>query len=353
MPDIGGIILLNYRSPSSAAPANRPFMLKMRPFTVVLLALLSGCVDGERISGIDDPVFPVGVALAPVFMNTVTSVPAQPITHVRMTATDILTGNAVGSTVVPVDANDATWLLELTVEVPAQTVLTVKVELVLMSGDQTAGVAEWSGRTGELKLSASTPTRDVQSLAVYRGPPANLSVTGIEASVPGELVDGDRMAAQYSVQGGGNGVQVYMRSLDPEVVDVDGGVLVGRSVGTGRVIAEAGPAVDTFSVAVAPWPLPPREQVEAAGPGLDDSATRLLGGLSDAAGSAAISQGLADVASALEGASAGNIFRAIETARAAISGYNGGNWGADGPELSLVGHSLDVLELTLRSTRGN
>lgn len=318
-----------------------------------MLALLSGCVDGDRISGIHDPVFPVGVALAPVFMNFESSAPAQPITHVQLTARDVLTGETRGSTVVAVDPASETWLLEMTVDVPAQTVLKVIVELVLMSGDQTAGIAEWSGRSGDLTLSASTPTRDVQSLSVYRGPPANLSVTGLDASLSGELVDGDRAVAQYSVQGGGQGVRVYFRSLDPTVAEMDGGVVLGRSVGNARIVAEAGPAMDTFSVAVAPWPLPARDKVDASGPSLEDSAGRLLGGLSDAAGSAAISDGLAGLATALKGASAGDIFRAIESARSAISGYNGGNWGADGPELSLVAHSLDVLELTLRSTRGN
>lgn len=326
-----------------------------RPHIAALagLTLLWGCVDGERISGIADPTFPVGIALAPVFMNTVSSTPAQPITHVRLTATDILTGAPVGTNVVAVDPDAGTWLLEMSVQVPAQTVLKVNVELVLMSGDQAAGVAEWSGRSPTVTLSASTPTRDVQSLAVYRGPPANLSVTAISASIAGELVDGDRAAAQYSIQGGGDGVRVYFRALDPEVAEMDGGVIVGRSVGTARIVAEAGPAVDTFTVAVSPWPLPPQEQVDAAGPSLADSSGRLLGGLSDAAGSAAISDGLSQVANALSGASAADIFRAIETARAAISGYNGGNWGAEGPELSLVAHSLDVLEHTLRSTRGN
>ncbi len=324
-----------------------------RILIIFCLTLLSGCVDGERISGIVDPTFPVGIALAPVFMNTISSAPAQPITHVRLTATDVLTGAPAGSTVVAVNPDAGSWLLEMAVQVPAQTVLKVTVELVLMSGDQSAGVAEWSGRSPPVTLSASTPTRDVQSLNVFRGPPANLSVTGISGSAAGELVDGDRVAAQYSLQGGGDGVRVYFHSLDPAVAEMDGGVIVGRSVGTARIVAEAGPAVDTFTVAVSPWPLPPRDQVDAAGPSLADSSGRLLGGLSDAAGSAAILQGLSGVVSALNGTSAGDIFRAIESARAAISGYNGGNWGAEGPELSLVAHSLDVLEHTLRSTRGN
>ena len=319
---------------------------------VFLCMPLTACVDGSAVSG-PDLTFDVPLALAPVFMESVTDVPPGPITHVRLEAVDLETRQIVGASTHAVNPDASQWLLELTVEIPAYSELDVDVLVVLLSGDQSAGLPEWSGRSGRIALSASTPDRSIQQLPVYRGPPANLDVTALDASVTGELVDGDRVALDYQIQGGGAGTRVFLRSLDPSIVDFDGDMVVGTGVGTGRVIAEAGPVADTVTVTVAPWPLPDPERIDESAPSLDDSGTRLLGNLGDAAGAAEISSGMQALSTALASGSGGDIVRAIDSVRTSIASYNGGNWGPDGPDLSLVLHSLDVLELTLQNARGN
>ena len=318
----------------------------------VVGASLSGCVDASRAVGPDETTIPMPVALAPVFMEPATDAPAAPVTHIRLEATDQDTGAIVGSQVIEVNPDDATWLVELTVEVPALTRLDVEILLVLLSGDPTAAVEEWSGRTGVLSLSASTPDRTVNTLPVYRGPPANLDVERVEASLSRALVDGDRVPLQYQLQGGGTGARIFLKSLDPDVVQLDGDVVIGRGVGVGRIVAEAGPAVDTVTIDVAPFELPNPDEIEVVGPSLDDSSTRLLGGLSDAAGAQAIADGFTALEAAIASGSGGDILRALQATRQSVADYNGGSWGAEGPELSLVLHSLDVLELTVRGNQG-
>lgn len=331
----------------------RTFRLRARALVALSLCIpFAGCVDGSVLAGPEDT-FRVPVALAPVFMESVTDLPPAPITRVRLEAVDLSDGRIVGAATHPVNPDDDTWLVEVAVEVPAYRELRTQVLVVLMSGDDATPVEEWSGRTGELILDASTPDRSVRTLPVYRGPPANLDVTALDVRPTGAVVDGRRTGLEFDVTGATTGARVFLRSLDPGLLAVDGDGLVGLGVGSARLIAEAGPVVDTVLVDVRPLPIPPQAEIEkSAGPGLADGGTRLLGHLADAAGAAAIAGGMRAIEQAIAAGAGGDIVRAIADTRELIRNYNDGDWGPDGPDLSLVLHALDVLERTLDAIPG-
>ena len=200
--------------------------------------LIAGCVDEGSLVG---PPGSAHLNLAPQFVST-TATTSAPIARVRLQARTS-DGTSLGELDVEVDPNAPSWELLLPVEIgdePVQAAVTVE----MLSQ---AGVVEWSGRV-QIELAVDA-IPEVLPVEVFRGPLDNLDIEAVTiGTADTALVEGDSIAVQAAIDGGGTGTVLFWTSLDTlrARVDVDG-VVTALLPGNGiAIVAVAGPRADTL-----------------------------------------------------------------------------------------------------------
>lgn len=329
------------RSPEETLVSAQPRQAQARRTRALILAALAGmsaCVDGG------DPVVPEGLrtvhlAASPVFAATPTAAEAAALTRARVTARDAGTGAIVASVQEDIEPSASEWTLELSIEVDGAIDIRLQVELASTEG--AAETVEWSGETTSFELVASANPVEVREVALYRGPLDNLTVTDLELhGVPSSLLEGESARTQVSVVGGGAGARVYLESLTPSVVTVDGsGRIEALAPGLARIQAVAGPVTKDVTFTVDEVVLPAAAEVEeSVAPQMDYTSVEVAGTLGDAAGAAMVATSLSSLGSALSSGDGAGAVRAFEEARAAWESYGAGTSLRilDGPQLSLI-----------------
>lgn len=319
-----------------------------------LIALAAGCVDGNPVEPghVSDAV----VLLAPVLATGGDAFASDaPITRARLTARDAGSGTVYGSVLLELDPAADLWTLPLTLELPSGSQVRVVVTIELLAVVNGGLVVQWSGVTAPLAVTPGAQANEVHQVPIYRGPPENLSVTGVRLTgLPQSVLEGDGFTAGAIVSGGGGGTTVYFSSLDPTVATVSAaGVVTTLKRGTARIVALAGPKADTGSVVVRAW-TPDRGASASIDPGIEDAGGRVVGGLiADAAAGSTLRGLLGSIRTALGNGLGLTAYQALQQARQTVSGYGGGGGAAsaDGPELSVIGLVLDHIERILQAAR--
>lgn len=329
----------------------------LRPTTLAsLLALLGlgACVDGRDPTGLDLR-GNVSLALAPSFAVEPSRAEVGRLTTARIVATDAPSGEVLVSVEQAIDPEKSEWFFDLVFQLRSARSYQVVVTVELVSD-----IVEWSGRGAPVTLAIGAEPVELKSITMLRGPLDNLDVTGVEVlDVPEALPEGVGGSANSSIQGGGAGAVVFFRTLTPEVLEVArDGTFRAIGPGTGLLEARAGAAADTAAIAVQVVPVEDGEIVAVSG-GIDDSSSRLVPSLQDAAGAQAIATSLGAFEEALGSKRAARILDAITAAREALASYGDeATRYQDGPGLSLIGLVLDYTERVVlggitASSRGN
>jgi uncharacterized protein YjdB len=230
-------------NPTTAAPARpRSRALYRRLFGegvarlgAVALLLAAGCTGG------DSPLSPAapGPRLALSVNYTVTDAAALPVTHARLTATQVSSNVVLGRTVTPVNDTGDEFELAFDFELPNGQPTTVLVLLELLNVTNGVESVVWSGLVGPLEARPGIAPAP-RSVDLVRGGPHNLAITGISVASPGSLLEGTQVQLAATVTGTAAPTIVWT-SLDPSIatVDVDGRLSTLRP-GRARVQAVAG-----------------------------------------------------------------------------------------------------------------
>lgn len=310
-------------------------------FALAAWLLLASCVDGDP-AGVG-VVRPVQLNVVPAFAGAGTAT-ARSFDRARVTARRSGDGMVLGRAEQALDPNAAEWVV--TVEVSLASAVTAHLEVELVASES----VEWSGRTGAFTVTPAGDPTTIRRIDLFRGPLANLTVTGLEARGPSRLLRGQSGRVEVALVGGGDGARAFFESSDPSVVSVDGtGKIEGIVEGGAHVVVRAGPLADTLHVSVREVVLPEPDHIaRAVGPGLDftTDVTAILG---DADGAAAVATALADLSSALSGRDGAGAVRALDAAISAWSTYGvaSGTRALDAPVLGLIEialiHAADAL----------
>jgi hypothetical protein len=178
---------------------------------------------------------------------------ARPIERIRITVEEVPSGVRLGGTTQDVDPQADEWTLDFSVPVPegSSVVVTLSVELISLSTG--TELVEWSGRAGPLTLRVGTET-EVQDIPLFKGPLANLGVTGIAIEEPVPLLregENARLTATANTTTPQDPPTIFWRSLNPGVATVTGTGLVQAILpGLAMIVATAGAAADTVTVTV-------------------------------------------------------------------------------------------------------
>ena len=191
----------------------------------------------------------LALAVVPRFAQ-VASETDPDINRIRITARDVSTNAVVGSVVTAVNPADAEWQISLEVELPASGALDVQLTIELLHADGATESVEWSGTT---TVSVSAAQRSpVAVVEVYRGPPANLTVTSVQISgAPSALIEGASAALVATASNATGTARIFWNALDASIATVDdSGNVHGVRPGAARVVASAGPHADTVTLNV-------------------------------------------------------------------------------------------------------
>ena len=309
-----------------------------------LIALLSAsaCVDGRDPLDVET-VRSVQLAVAPVFAVAPSAAEAGALTRARVTAMDASTGLSLASTQQDVDPSADHWSLTLTLDAATGVPLSIRIQTELASVSGATESVEWSGRTDAFTVVGGVPT-EIRSVALFRGPLANLDVTGVNIeNAPNSVLEGESVQLQASAEGP-PGAHVFFRSEDPlvAVVDPEGRVQT-LSAGTARIVAEAGPASAAVSFAVEDVVVPDAGELDGAiSPQVDFTASAVVSTMEDPAAAAAISSSFAALEAALQ---AGDGAGAVQGFQSAVAAWE--QYGAGTALRSLDAPQLGVIELTL------
>lgn len=209
--------------------------------------LLSSCRDGSTpIAPEFDVRLDVSIAVAPAWTDLFASSEVDGLRALAVSTAgqDVLgvletewgSGGLSGSTA-----------LDVTVRDGGPFGVTVVVELL------DGGEVVWSGRSEPTEVTA---TPFPVSLTLYRGPQANLSVSGLEiGAAPSVLDEGasTRLAAEVATDDPAtrSDVRVFWVSRDPDVAVVDAeGLVTAMAPGTASILAVAGAVGDTATLSV-------------------------------------------------------------------------------------------------------
>lgn len=326
-------------------------MYPLRGSIVLLLVLLTGgCVDGVSPTGMDGMAVPVAVPVSAVFSGVADE--EVVLEAAVVTGRHAETGDILGRSRTAIDGTADGWTLEVDVQVPTDGSVSVVVEVELVGVAGALESVEWSGRSRPVVVRAGIDTREIQGIALYRGPVSNLDVEGVEV-LGGEprLLEGDTVRLDVSLQGGGEGARPFFRVLDPEILQVTrSGRVRGLAPGSGSVVVEAGPVADTVPVSVDPFPLPSSGALSSFGSAVSDGAGRLVPALGDAEAAAVLASALDALSSALARQDAADIRIALEAARSGLAAYPASGV-EDAVHLDLIGLAIDVLVAGLEQSR--
>ena len=317
------------------------------------LAALSACVDGP--SGLTSP--SVAISATPVFTMVPTQAELEALDLLRVTLHGVGTGPKVLEQ--RIDAsNETEWTFNLQVEVAPGRPLSLYLETELIDTDGGVESVEWSGRTRAFEVRATFEPQELRQVNLYRGPLANLGLTGVEFGTSAlRLVEGTSSALRWTLAGDTTGTAMYLRALDPSVVAVEADAIArGERSGATKVVVFGGMVSDTLDLTVAPITsiqLPTLFQLEATVmPQLDYVTSDLfMDTFRDAHGASSMRTEMTSLASALRGLRGAEVVKSYESSSNVWRSYGRGTRfrTEDGPLLSVIELSLILVANTLQT----
>ncbi|MEQ1857951.1 MAG: Ig-like domain-containing protein, partial [Longimicrobiales bacterium] len=233
--------------------------------------LIGSCV------GNDGPLDPgesalVAIALQPALIPSPADGTALPVNRIRTTAARSADGVVLREQRFEVSPTAASWTLDIEVPAtatPVDVVLYMYLNNVATDGTETT---QFSGRSLPFAATAGVTLTNVD-VDIVRGPPSNLSVTGVTIGVyPDTLfVGSSSLMSATATTTSSTPASIFWTSLDPAVLTTVDSTATGIVPGLAAVVASAGAFADTVSIVVI---VPPVDSVRA----LPDSADVLLGG---------------------------------------------------------------------------
>ena len=218
--------------------------------------LLGTCTEGRNPAGLlgDSQ---LSMALGTGFLRELAPDEVRPIERIRVTANEVPGGASLGGTTFQVDPQAAEWTLDFSLAIPAASTVVVTLSVELISFSAGTELVDWSGRTGSMTLRVGTQT-EIRDLPLFKGPLANLSVTGVTIQEPvSPLREGQsaQLIASAATTTPQDPPTLFWRSLSPGVATVSGsGNVQALLPGLARIVATAGAAADTVTVTVLPGP---------------------------------------------------------------------------------------------------
>ena len=225
----------------------RAFALLCVSMPLAAALFLGSCSDGDLFSPNRNSKNAAQLGLRTYYGSVNASQNAADINRIRLTIKVLPDGPTLTPVVVEVNPTDAGW--NLPVEVPANSALSVLVELLNVTGG--VETVLFSGMLPVIQVT-SGPQPPAPPIAVYPGPPGNLSITAISISPRDQqLLEGSQITLNANVVGGGGTPVVVWSSSDPTVAAVDAnGVLRTLLPGSATITATAGRAADAITVTV-------------------------------------------------------------------------------------------------------
>ncbi|MEO5510151.1 MAG: Ig-like domain-containing protein, partial [Longimicrobiales bacterium] len=226
----------------------------VRPIALLapaLVCILATCTMG------DAPLSPRGAAsssrltIRPQLTVLGGSFHSAPITRIHMVARTTPAQTIVADTTVNVGANDPTWSIGMDLSLPdgvQDANIIVTIELISITSGQPT--VEWSGVSAPIAVTAGGVSQAPPPVPVFPGPPANLTITSLEAA-PDSIVlqEGDSTGFTATATGATGTPLIIWSTLEPSIAAVSvNGVVRGIRNGSARVVAQAGPKADTVRV---------------------------------------------------------------------------------------------------------
>ena len=321
-------------------------------YAVLSLTVLSGCVDGDPVG--PDRVEPVSISAVPVFAIAPTVEELAQLDLLRVTL------HGVGQTPFvleqPIDASsEGEWEFTLEVELTVGRVLSLYLETELVDTDGALPSVEWSGRTSPFSVRASFDPIELRQVDLYRGPLANLGLTGIDFGAPTlRMVEDATSTLRWIAAGDTTGTRLYLRSLDPSIVTVEpNGLIRGERKGATDIVIFGGAVADTISLSVESVVLPTVAHFEAVvSPAMEYVLSDLfMTTFQDASGAGEIRTSMASLTTAFRDLEPLAVIDAYEAAKSAWRSYGTGllERVGDSPQLGVIELSLILVAHTLQT----
>jgi hypothetical protein len=140
-----------------------------------LLVCLSACVDGNSPTGLGTS-RSLTIAAIPTFAVAPS---ASVISVLDVARLSLINADSVLLSVESaIDPGQDEWVFELTLDLPTDQVLALKLEIELLDTNPTVDVVEYAGRTA-FEVQASFEPQEIREINLGRGPLENLSLSSL------------------------------------------------------------------------------------------------------------------------------------------------------------------------------
>jgi hypothetical protein len=338
--------------PQIAPPGDRVVSASLQKgLFAVGLVFLSGCVDVDGPTAVGVPI-PVTIAAIPRFAFAPAPAVVNELDRARITLTNVPNDSIVAELEQEIDPADAEWVFQITLELPSDQTLDLRLDIELIDVRRTVAVVEYAGRT-QFEARASFEPQEIREINLGRGPLENLSLTElIVGGARSRIQEGGSDVLDVDTVGAGSGQIVFFESTSPEIASVDSaGNIAALTPGQTYVIALAGRVADTLDLTVGEVNLPaPNELQSQISPQVDYVTSGFfLTTLADPALAAEVRDAIEVLLGEML---AGRGFQAVgrfEYAQELWEGYGAGTdlRFLDGPQLSVIAitlmHAADAL----------
>ena len=219
----------------------------------VLILLIGSCVGSDSPTEVDELMPPVSLGIAPALIPSAADASALPINLIRAVTARTDNNLLLRDQRFPVDPSDSTWTIDISVPMSGATIdVVVFLTLINVAADGSEEV-QFSGRSPVIALEPGAPPVTGVDVDLFRGPIANLNVTGVTiTSSPDTLIEGKTatLSGTAVTTTPVNVPQIFWTSLDPTVLTTSDSVATGVGAGTTQIVASAGAHADTVSVVV-------------------------------------------------------------------------------------------------------
>jgi hypothetical protein len=257
-----------------------------------LLVGLSACVDGTSPTGLGAS-RSLTIAAIPsfAFAPSASVVNALDIARLSLISAD----SVLVSVESAIDPSQEEWVFELTLDLPADQVLSLRLEIELLDTEPAVDIVEYAGRT-DFEVQASFEPQEIREINLGRGPLENLSLTYLRLiDARDRIQEGGSDSLEIVTEGAGPGHILFFESTDPSVATVDSlGNVAALVEGTTLIIARGGRVADTVNLTVGKVDLPTNDALQARLVPHVDYVTnqRFLASFSDAAAALELQESL-------------------------------------------------------------
>jgi hypothetical protein len=320
-------------------------------WSILGIVALSACVDGDP-AGL--PGRTVAIDATPVFALAPTDSEIASLDLIRVKLHGLGdTPRVIERSIDPFSEEE--WAFDLTVEVDVGRPLQLYLETELVDVNGGTESVEWSGRTDPFEVRATFEPQELRQVDLYRGPLANLGLTGVEFGASTlRLVEGTTATLSWTLSGDTVGTSMYLRTLDSSVASVGLEDRVrGERSGSTKVLVYGGMVADTVDLTVAALELPTLTEMEATlMPQLDYAASELfVASLGDPSDAMELRTEMGSLSSALRELRGADVIRSYESTKATWRSYgrDSGLREPDLPQLGVVELALILVANTLRT----